>query len=184
MLALAGCGNGKPDGPTAVIAVDAPFSRDPYIAETIANGVRLATAPLGVDRGDIADFRVVTYDNAGSPSRAVANIRRAVRRHAIAIISDGTGVDAGWRIAAEAKIPIGIVYDGDERRVDPQKRANVFRITPTNHGMAFRFAEYLVPKRLKIAVLTDDTGYGRAGRASLDRAFSENTRSVVARVQI
>ena len=61
----------------------------------------------------------------------------------------------------------------------------MFRIAPTNHGMAFRFAEYLVPKKLKVAFLTDDTGYGRAGRkASLDRAFAENQESVVARIQI
>src|SRR5581483_7932218 len=61
---------------------------------------------------------------------------------------------------------------------------NVFRIAPTNHGMAFRLAEYLVPKRLRVAFLADDTGYGRAGRASLDRAFAENPRSVAARIQI
>jgi branched-chain amino acid transport system substrate-binding protein len=183
-LVLAGCGAGKKQASTLVIAVDAPFTRDPYIATTIANGVRLAAAPLGVKRGDVANFKVVTYDNAGSPSRAVANIRRAVDQHAVAIVSDGTGVDAGWKIAAKADIPIGIVYDGDENLVDPRKRPNVFRIAPTNHGMAFRLAEYLVPKRLKIALLTDDTGYGRAGRASLDRAFAEDTRSVVARVQI
>src|SRR4051794_5261479 len=180
-LLAAGCGGG---GKSVVIAVDAPFSRDPYIATTIANGVRLATAGLGEDHGDFADFKVVTYDNAGSPSRAVANIRRAIARHATAIVTDGTGVDAGWKIAAKANVPVGIVYDGDELLVDPRTRPNVFRITPTNHGMAFRLAEYLVPKRVKTAFLADDTGYGRAGRASLDRAFAENGRSVVARVQI
>src|SRR4051812_27700676 len=177
---LAGCGGHK----TSVIAVDAPSSRDPYIASTIANGVRLALNGAGADHGDVADFRVVTYDNAGSPSRAVANVRRAIAQHALAVVTDGTGVEATWKIAAKAKVPVGIVYDGDERLVDPRKRPNVFRITPTNHGMAFRLAEYLVPKRLKIAVLTDDSGYGRAGRASLDRAFAENRRSIVARIQI
>ena len=69
-----------------------------------------------------------------------------------------------------------VVYDGDENLVDPETRPNVFRIAPTNHGMAFRFAEYLVPKKLKVAFLTDDTGYGRAGRASLDQAFSREPR--------
>src|SRR3954467_3736724 len=139
-LFLAGCGGGK-SGKTVVIAVDAPFSRDAYIGTTIANGVRLAAANLGVDRGDIVNFKVVTTDNAGSPSRAVANIRRAVAQHAAAIVSDGTRVDAGWKIADDAHVPIGIVYDGDEDLLDPQKRPNVFRIAPTNHGMAFRFAE-------------------------------------------
>lgn len=183
LLVLAGCGSDTKSGRTVVIAVDAPFSRDPYIASTIANGVRLAVADSGIQRGDVVNFRVVTYDNAGSPSRAVANIRRAVAQHAVAIVTDGTGVDAGWKIAAAADVPLAIVYDGAEQLVDPQKRPNVFRITPTNHGMAFRFAEYLVPKRLKIAILADDTGYGRAGLASLDRAFAENRSSVVARIQ-
>jgi branched-chain amino acid transport system substrate-binding protein len=182
-LGLAGCGGGG-NGHKVVIAVDAPFSRDAYVGSTIANGVRLAASQLGIQHGDIADFRVVTYDNAGSPSRAVGDIRHAIAQHAIAIVTDGTGVDAGWKLAAEANVPICIVYDGDERLVDPQKRPNVFRITPTNHGMAFRFAEYLIPKRLKIAILSDDTGYGRAGRASLDRAFAEDQRSIVAHIQI
>src|SRR3954469_4598702 len=184
VLLLAGCGGGGKSGKTVVIAVDAPFSKDAYIADTIANGVRLAASQLGVERGDIVNFKVVTSDNGGSPSRSVANIRRAVDRNAIAIVTDGTGVDAGWKVAAQKNIPIAITYDGDENLVDPAKRPNVFRITPTNHGMAFRLAEYMVPKHVKIAFLTDDTGYGRAGRASLDRAFSENRSSVVARIQI
>jgi ABC-type branched-subunit amino acid transport system substrate-binding protein len=50
--------------------------------------------------------------------------------------------------------------------------------------MAFRFAEHLIPKHVKLALLTDDTGYGRAGRASLDRAFAESPEAIVARVQI
>src|SRR3954470_22987942 len=157
-LFLAGCGGGK-SGKTVVIAVDAPFSKDAYIGTTIANGVKLAAANLGVERGDIVNFKVVTSDNGGSPSRAVANIRRAVDRNAVAIVTDGTGVDAGWKIAAKKNIPIGVVYDGDESLVDPGKRPNVFRITPTNHGMAFRLAEYMIPKKLKVAFLPPDTGH-------------------------
>jgi branched-chain amino acid transport system substrate-binding protein len=182
-LVVAGCGDQQPSR-TAVIAVDAPFSKDPYIGNTIANGVKLAAANIGVQHGDFADFRIVTYDNGGSPSRAVANIRRAIDQDAVAIVSDGTGVDAGWKLAAKANVPIGIAYDGAENLVDAQRRPNVFRITPTNHGMAFRLAEYLVPKKLRIAFLTDDTGYGRAGRASLDRAFGENPEAVAARIEV
>ena len=180
-LVLAGCGGSK--GHTATIVVDVPLTRDPYIGNTISNGVKLAAQGIGTEHGDIVNFKVVTYDNAGSPSQAVADYRRAVAEHAVAIVTDGTGVDAGWSIANQAHIPIGIVYDGDEHLVDPKTRPNVFRIAPTNHGMAFRFAEYLVPKHLKIALLTDDTGYGRAGLTSLNHAFSFTPRAVVSRVQ-
>jgi len=133
---------------------------------------------------DFYRLKILQYDNAGSPSQAVANVRRAIAAGAVAIVSDGTGVDASWRIANKAHVPIAIVYDGGTGLVDPRTRPNVFRIAPTNHGISFRLAEYLVPKKLKVAFLTDDTGYGREGRASLDRAFAENGSSVVARIQI
>jgi ABC-type branched-subunit amino acid transport system substrate-binding protein len=190
-LLAAGCGGSStPQGQTPqtksmVLAVSAPFSRDAYLGTTIANGARLAARNLVLPVGrDFYRVRVVQYDNAGSPSRAVANVRRAIAAKAVAIITDGTGVDATWQIANGAHVPIGIVYDGGTGLVDPDTRPNVFRIAPTNHGIAFRYAEYLVPKGLKVAFLTDDTGYGRAGRASLDHAFAENRSSVVARIQI
>lgn len=187
VVVAAGCGGSKDTSQrqTLVIAVDASFSRDAYLGTTIANGVKLAVQNLVVPVGrTFYTFRVVTYDNGQSPSRAVANVRRAIREQAVAVVSDGTGVDASWSIANKAHLPICIVYDGGTGLVDPETRPNVFRIAPTNHGIAFRYAEYLVPKKLKVAFLTDDTGYGRAGRADLDRAFSENRSSVVARIQI
>ena len=187
-LLAAGCGgsgSNRSATQTLVVAVDAPFSRDAYLGSTIVNGVRLALLgqTLAVGKHQYR-FRVVRYDNAHSPSRAVADVRRAVAQHAVAIVTDGTGVDATWKIANHAGIPIGIVYDGDPGLVDPARRPNVFRIAPTNHGIAFRLAEYLVPKGLKVAFLTDDTGYGRGGLAALDHAFAQNESSVAARIQI
>jgi ABC-type branched-subunit amino acid transport system substrate-binding protein len=168
-----------------VIAVDAPFSGDSYLGMTIANGVRLAAGNTLLDvGGDDYRLKVVRYDNAHSASRAVADVRRAVARHAAAIVSDGTGIDAAWKIADRAHIPICIAFDGGTGLVDPATRPNVFRIAPTDHGIAFRFAEYLIPKKLQVAFLTDDTGYGRDGLAALDHAFSQNRDSVAARIQV
>ena len=185
---LTGCGGSGTSGGSAprelVIAVDAPFSGDSYLGTTIANGVRLAAGNALLDvGGDDYRLKVVRYDNAQSASRAVADVRRAVARHAVAIVSDGTGIDAAWKIADRAHIPICIAFDGGTGLVDAATRPNVFRIAPTDHGIAFRFAEYLIPKKLKVAFLTDDTGYGREGRAALDHAFSQNRDSVAARIQ-
>src|SRR2546423_2247667 len=190
--AVAGCGGGGKTPKdqaaktgTLEIAVIAPFSRESYLGNTLANGASLGVLRLAIPVGrSYYTFRVVRYDNAGSASRAVAATRRAIAAHAVAIVTDGTGVDASWQLAKEAGIPIGIVYDGAAGLVDPVQRPNVFRLAPTNHGLAFRLAEYLVPKHLKIALLTDDTGYGRAGRSALDRAFAQNAGSIVARIQI
>jgi branched-chain amino acid transport system substrate-binding protein len=184
----AGCGGGG--GPkqteTLTVAVDAPFARSAYLGEGIADAVELGFqnhAPLQVGSTPYK-VRVLRLDNGQSPSQAMADVRRAIREHALAIVSDGTGVDATWKLAAKAHIPIGIVFDGDEGLVDPETRPNVFRIAPTNHGISFRLAEYLIPKGLKVAFLTDDTGYGRGGRAALDHAFEQNQSSVAARIEI
>ncbi len=164
------------------IVVNAPFSRSPYLGRTIENGARLAVGEVnasGVRIGSKTyDLRVTTMDTALSPARAVANMRRAVSAHAIAVVDEGTGIDATWQVANAAGIPVGVVYEGGSNIVDPAARPNVFRIAPSDHGVAFRLAEYLVPKRLKLALLHDDSDYGAAGEQALTSAFSRNRSSV------
>jgi branched-chain amino acid transport system substrate-binding protein len=187
----AGCGHGSSGESkqhTIVIAIDAPFSRSPYIGSTIANGVRLAADQIN-SRGLTANgvnyrVRVIRLDNAHSPVKAVANMRRALREKAVAVVTDGTGVDATWRLANQAHVAIGITYQGGKNLVDPQRRPNVFRIAPTDHGLAFRLAEYIVPKGRKVALLTDDSDYGQEGHAALTEAFATLSKAVAARITL
>lgn len=194
LTVLAGCGGdlgggGKVARLTTVVS--APFSRSPYVAETIARGVELGALDSGQVAAGKAGFnvggttyelRVLQLDSGLSPRQALRNVRRAVAEKAIAIVDEGTGVDATWSIARRAGIPIGIVYQGGTGLVDPERRPNVFRIAPTDHGVAFRLAEYLIPKGLKIALLYDDTGYGQQGARALDEAFSRNREAVATRL--
>jgi branched-chain amino acid transport system substrate-binding protein len=184
----AGCG-GSSQSKTITLAVNASFSKTPYVADTIANGAKLAV--LELPQGSILragntnyTIKVVKYDTGGSPATAVANVRRAVAADAIAILDEGTGVDASWPIANKAHIPIGIVYQGGTGLVDSTTRPNVFRISPTDHGVAFRLAEYLIPKGRKIALLHDDSGYGQQGAKALDEAFASNPESVATRLTL
>jgi ABC-type branched-subunit amino acid transport system substrate-binding protein len=184
-----GCGHSSsPKQQTILVVVDAPFSRSPYIGNTIANGARLAADQLtarGLSVGGApSKVRILKLDNALSPSRAVAGMRRALRDHAAAVLTDGTGVDATWHLADKEHVPICIAYQGGTELVNPETRPNVFRIAPTDHGLAFRLAEYLVPKRLKIALLTDDSDYGQAGRAALGDAFRTVSKAVAARIAL
>lgn len=169
-------------GKPLLVVVDAPFSETPYLGRTIEDGVRLAAEQLnttGIRVGnDEYHLTVRTMDNALSPARAVANVRRAVAEGAVAIVDEGTGVNASWRVAEARGVPICIVFDGGASLVDPRTRPNVFRIAPTDHGIAFRLAEYLVPKGLKLAILHDDSDYGQNGWSELQRAFSQNRSSV------
>ncbi len=192
-LALAACGKGNGNAKdvtkTLTIVVNAPFSQTPYIGDSIAHGVELAVADANARGGVTLDgtsfrLRVEKLDNRLSPGQAVRNVRRAVREHAVSIVDEGTGIDASWRIAKAAGVPICIVYQGGVGLVDPVRRPNVFRIAPTDHGIAFRLAEYLIPKGLKIALLHDDSGYGIEGAKAIDTAFSHNPRSVAKRLTL
>ena len=183
---LAGCGSS--DGPkeTLTIAVNAPFSQSPYVGETIFHGVDLAVHEVNISGGVKVGnrsyrLRIKRYDNGLSPRKALQNVRRATADGVVAIVDEGTGVDASWRVARDAGVPIGITYQGGLGLVDEEQRPNVFRIAPTDRGVAFRLAEYLVPKQLKVALLADDTGYGREGQAALAKAFSSNPENVAAR---
>ena len=184
-LVTAGCG-GHSSGSqrNALIAVNAPFSQQSALGESIARGVELAGDQINQAGGIAAggDHYMVTvkrYDDALSPRVAVANVRHAIADHAVAVVDEGTGVDASWQSANAAGVPIGIVHQGAESLVDPKKRPNVFRIVPTDHGIAFRFAEYLAHKHLKLAVMHDDSEYGRGGDAALRDAFSYDPKAIV-----
>ena len=188
----AGCGGSKPSsGGTKrlVVAVDVPVTGSPYVAQTIRQGAELAASSLngggGVRVGnDTYELDVKLYDNHLSARQAVEDTRRALDAGAVAIVTDGTGVDATWRLAQQQGVAICIAYDGGTGLVDAEERPNVFRIAPTNHGIAFRYAEYLIPKKLKVGLLADDSAYGREGASDLARAFAGNPGSVALKLTL
>ena len=190
-LLAAGCGKSSSSGDLGhlTVVVDVPVTGSPYVAQTIRQGVELATTNLNAGGGVRAGEKsyrldVKLYDNHVSARQAVENTRRALDANAIAIVTDGTGVNATWQIAQRDGVPICITYDGGSGLVDAEARPNVFRIAPTNHGIAFRYAEYLIPKKLKVALLADDSAYGSEGAADLDRAFSENPEAVATKLTL
>jgi ABC-type branched-subunit amino acid transport system substrate-binding protein len=184
---LAGCGGdeGSDTTRTVTIAVNAPFSRTPYVGQTIADGAELAASKASVEvEGVRYRFRIKRYDTGLSPSTAVRNVRKAIADGAVAIVDEGTGVDASWQIARDADMPLAVTYQGGEGLIDPVKRPNVFRIAPTDHGMSYRLAEYVIPKKLKVALITDDSSYGQEGAKALDEAFSQNPESVAVKLTV
>jgi len=190
-LAAAGCGGSKEgEGGELLVVVNAPFSQAPAIGTAMAHGAELAAAqiergtdPVIVD-GKRYHLRIRRLDNGLSARRSAENIRRAVADGAVAVIDDGLGVDASWRIAEHADVPIGITYGGGDALVDEERRPNVFRIAPRDRGIAFRLAEYLVPKGLSVALLHDTSGYGRQGAAALGEAFRRNPEAVAVRAAL
>ena len=188
--ALAGCGSSDAKvGGTLLIAVDAPFSTSSYVGRTMANGAQLAVDEINAQGGVVAGGRayrlkVKRYDNAQSVRRGVANVRRALDDGAIAIVDDGTAVDASWQLARDAHVPICVTYGGGRGLVDEDARPSVFRIAPTDRGISFRLAEYMIPKGLKVALLHDDTPYGQDGGDAVDHSFSSNPEAVAIRLTL
>jgi len=127
---------------------------------------------------------VRVVDSEASPEKTAANVRDAISLGAVAVVDEGTGVDASWQMANAAGLPIGIVYQGASALVDPVKRPDVYRIAPTDRGIGFRFAEYLIPKGLKIAFLHDDSTYGSGGARAFASAFARNRSSVAASIPV
>ena len=188
-LLAAACGGDetKGSGKPLVVYVNAPFSGTPFVGETIVRGAELGARVVNARGlnvgGESYVLKIKRVDNGLSPQSAVANVRRAVDDEAVAVVDEGTGVNASWRIGADASLPLGITYQGGIGLVDPEQRPNVFRIAPSDHGLAFRLAEYMIPKDLKIALLADDSGYGQEGKKALDGAF-QGQDSVVAWIDL
>ena len=180
-------GDGGSEGPakTLLVAVNAPFSRTPYVGQTIADGAQLAAdeANIQTDEGTYR-LRIKRYDTGLSARRAVRNVRQAIADGAVAIVDEGTGVNASWRLANDADRPLGITYQGGVDLVDLEQRPNVFRIAPTDNGTAFRLAEYLIPKHKKIGLIVDDSTYGQEGAKAIGESFSHNPESVAIRLTV
>lgn len=175
-------------GATALIVVDVPLHYSP-VAQTIVNGAKLAADQINADGGVPVDHRAVrlrvqAVDSQLSPTTTRDNVNAAIADGAAAVVDEGTGVDAAWPAANGAGLPIGIVYQGAASLVDAQARPNVFRIAPTDHGVAFRLAEYVVPIHPRVALITDDSVYGTGGRSALHDAFATIPNAVAADLQV
>ena len=183
--ACGGDGDSPDSAKTLLVAVNAPFSKTPYVGQTIADGAQLAAdeANIQTDEGSYR-LRIKRYDTGLSARRAVRNMRQAIADGAVAIVDEGTGINASWRLANDAGRPIGITYQGGVGLVDLESRPNVFRIAPTDHGTAFRLAEYLIPKHDKIGLIVDDSSYGQEGEKAIRESFSRNPESVAIKLTV
>ncbi len=181
-LTLGGCGGDK----NAVqIVVSAPVSTEPWIASSIEKGARLAVDELNAGGGfTLADGQrrpaeLVVLDNASSPATALANAREAVDRKAAMLLTDGTGATAIGDLTDRAHLPAFVVFEGGAKLIDPQRHPSVFRLAPADAIMTRRLADYIANRGPKVAMLSDDSGYGEQGRQALTAAFAIDEVQVV-----
>jgi ABC-type branched-subunit amino acid transport system substrate-binding protein len=180
-LSLTACGDDKN---TVQIVVSAPVSTEPWIATSIRKGAELAVDEINARggltlKGQKRKLKLDVLDNASSPATALANAREAVSRNAAMLLTDGTGAAAIGDLTDRAHIPTFIVFEGGAKLIDPQRHPSVFRLAPADAIMTRRLADYIANARPKVAMLTDDSGYGTQGRAALRDAFTVDEINVV-----
>ena len=177
-----------PDGRVRVV-VSAPLTRSPWIGGFLENGARLAVEQINAGGGiEVGDERrnveLVVRDHAGSAQTAQSHARDAVRDGAAMLISDGVGALAVAQVTGPANLPTVITFEGGTSLVDEDTRPTLFRLAPANRAMTLRLADYLADRATKVAVLHDDTAYGKDGGRELGAAFARNGTSVVSTVEL
>jgi ABC-type branched-subunit amino acid transport system substrate-binding protein len=170
------------DGP--LIVVSAPLAAQPWIGRSVVRGAQLAIAQQAVVPGvPNGRLRLKIMDNNASPSTAVANARTAVRLNAAALITDGTGASAVSQVTDPAFLPVFVVFDGGGSFVDPVRHPTIFRLAPANKYMSRRLADYLAGRGTRsIALISDDSSYGREGARQLSGDLAHNGLEVVKRI--
>jgi ABC-type branched-subunit amino acid transport system substrate-binding protein len=180
-LLLAGCGS---EGDTVPVVVSAPVSSQPWIARSITNGAKLAVADInakgGVRVGQARKkLKLVVRDNGGSPANALSDARDAVSKHALAILTDGTGAASMASVTDPAHLPVFICFDGGAGLIDPQRYPTLFRMAPADKTMASRLADYIANAKPKVGLISDDSDYGQQGRAAVTEALAADEVPVV-----
>ncbi len=178
-LVAAGCHSPK-KSEGFVVVVSAPISTSPWVADFVVNGARLAAQELTGK----TDFRLIELDHGNSVERALANARRAVEEHAAALVTDGVGAVAVAGVTGPANIPTFVTFEGGQDLIDEDARPTLFRMAPANRPMTVRLTDYVAARKPRIALVTDDTGYGRDGRTDLTRAIRRDALTLVSSVEV
>lgn len=179
----------NPDDDNVTIAVSAPMSTSPWVAQFISRGAQLAVDEInaagGVKVGKVTRaLRIIELDNRGDVQRALSDARQAIGKKSAALITDGVGAVAVAGVTGPAKLPTFVTFEGGEDIVDETARPTLFRMAPANKPMAVRLTDYLAGRKPRIALLTDDSGYGRDGRRDLTAAIRRDKLTLVTSVEL
>ena len=153
----------------AVLAVTGPAS---FLGGPEARTLEMLTAEVNAKGGIKGDkIEMIIKDTAGSPEKAVSFAKQLIEEdHVVAILGPSTSGEtmALKKIAEDAKTPL-ISCAAAEVIVNPVA-AYVFK-TPQNDSFAAEkiFQEMNKMKISKIAVLSDNTGFGQAGKGQIEK---------------
>lgn len=173
LLLITGC-QGSPDSKQALVVVSAPLTAHPWIGQFLERGAQLAA-------GESDRIRLEVRDNGGSAQRALTIARQAVDDGAVALIIDGVGARAIAEVTDPARLPVFVAFEGGASLIDSARAPTLFRMAPANTFLCRRLADYLADTRpdKRVAILSDDSTYGREGAAETRKDLLHDELDVV-----
>ncbi|HEV7679438.1 MAG TPA: ABC transporter substrate-binding protein [Candidatus Dormibacteraeota bacterium] len=178
LATLSACGGGSSSTSPAplVIAVLAPTSADPYLAQTLHRGTDLAMRELNAGGGvsiggSKRHVELRTYDDGLDAQRTRSAVQSAIHDGAAGIVTDGYGAAAAAQDSAAAGVPIIVINNGDATLMDPKARPSLFRIGIANDAATSILSKYVAQSAKAPAIVHDDTDYGRDGATQLQQAL-------------
>ncbi len=177
-LTLAACGSSatqSANGPL-LIAVLAPTTASPYIAQVLQRGTDLAMREINAKGGVTVNGvkqKVVlrTYDDGLDPQRTASAVQSAIHDGAFGIVTDGYDAAAGASATDSAGVPQIVIANGSTQTVDPKAHPSLFRIGIPNDAAASILSAYVAKTSKSPGIIHDDTDNGRDGAQQLQQAL-------------
>jgi branched-chain amino acid transport system substrate-binding protein len=165
---------------TLLVAINVPSSADPFIAGYIKRGAELAARELSRDGVVINGHRYTVtlrvYDDALDPQRATSNVSAAIHDGAVGIVEDGFGAALSASHSAAAGVPEIIISNGDAGLLNDHP--SLFRLGIADDAAATVLGGYIAKKAQSVAIIHDDTAYGRDGADQLTKALATASATV------
>lgn len=190
-LVLAACGTsdaaGDGTGPIR-IGLSTPLSGSAAsLGESERKGVELAVAEVNDSGGAVSGrkLELMAQDNACNPTDGASSVSKLITQDKvsalIAALCSGVTL-AAMPIAQRNKVPM-VVATSTSPDITTASGAGgnkfVFRINPSDANLADALASHLAKgKARKIAILAEDSTYGRTGAEALKKALTKNGLSV------
>ncbi len=195
-ILLSGCGNGskEPTKGDVIVYVAVPLSGfQANGGQTVLGGVRLAAEEINRS-GGLQGYRIVVrqLDDESDSDVAVANVEQikeaiANGERVIAVIGH---LNSGQTLAAMAlykDMPLIVITPtASEQSLTQRGYTNFFRVNASDDVQAAVDARFLTQHlhATKIAVLHNDTEYGRGLAASLIKEVQGNGAQVVTQIEV
>jgi len=160
-----------------------PLTGDFRVAGTEAKQVVELMAKTTNDRGGILSKRVemIYEDDGGNPQVAEAAAKRLVQQGVVAVIGSFTSAmtESIQQVLDNGKI-IQITYGSTAVPLTERGLANFFRICPRDDNQAKAVVRVIQKMKMKrIAMLHDDTLYGKGLAKAINTLLGDNQVSVV-----